>query len=824
MTSLSNPEGPAGIGADAATDCRAPLHPVMDSELRALQQSLTTDGTLHSRQQMQGFYDTFRRQFGPEVLRSLDGLPLLERMHAHGNRDSLVYWLEFKADDEFPAIFGSIAGGSALKFGVYRRRETGTWAVKGTGAAPVDVSVDHAIEVARAHRDQLLAAADLLSGIKPDASDTDYHALQRGLERDAADVQNTAWGHKYLSLLFPNVLDDFHVESWQRWNLVRVLQTPPRDPESGDFAKGRYVCAGRFIALARELGVSVHDCGILVNRRHGSPGAYWRVGTTDDQRVRRKYWPMMRDGGVAAIGWPALGDLSEHAHGMEGREAVAELLRRHYPGTPQSVGQAASQLMKFVAQMKQGDRVLAADGMAVLGVGEITGGYQFTSGDDFPHQRPVAWRSVEEWRTVDAEALRTTVGAIRDYRNHVAAERHIIEDAAETARVLVAAPRPQPARVSETHDSSVIRRHDPLPRLTGVEGAVQSVLDRKGQVVLYGPPGTGKTHWGMNAARNLAALRAFGRPFAQLDVREREQVAGSASAPALVRTCTFHPEYGYEDFIEGFRPRTDSGGQLGFTLQPGIFRRICTDAERAPSLDFYLVVDEINRGDVPRIFGELLTLLERDKRGQAVLLPVSGEPFTVPTNVFVIGTMNTADRSIALLDVALRRRFGFVELMPDYATLGTTVIGGLPLGAWLADLNQRVRSVGGGDARNRQVGHSFLLDRGEAITGVDQLVAVLRDDIVPLLEEYCYDDFAQLADLLGPTLVDTQGQRVRRELFDVGRATELVAALMRPEISTAAAAVRAAPSELVDNTDGDVDGEDEDGDVPPTVSGSPARP
>src|SRR5208337_1092412 len=108
---------------------------------------------------------------------------------------------------------------------------------------------------------------------------------------------------------------------------------------------------------------------------------------------------------------------------------------------------------------------------------------------------------------------------------------------------------------------------------------------------------------------------------------------------------------------------------------------------------FFLVIDEINRGDIPRIFGELITLLELDKRGSSVHLPVSGQPFTVPRNIYVIGTMNTADRSIALLDTALRRRFGFIELMPDPSVFGDANAGdSIPLGPWLTALNDRLRA------------------------------------------------------------------------------------------------------------------------------------
>ena len=221
----------------------------------------------------------------------------------------------------------------------------------------------------------------------------------------------------------------------------------------------------------------------------------------------------------------------------------------------------------------------------------------------------------------------------------------------------------------------------------------------------------------------------------------------------------------------------ESGGTLLFRLADGIFKQICSDAAREPGRRFYLLVDEINRGDIPRIFGELLTLLERDKRGQIAHLPVSGEKFSVPKNVYMIGTMNTADRSIALLDTALRRRFGFVELMPEPELLGDAVVAeSIPLGAWLAALNGRIREHIGRDARNLQVGHSYLMSGGQPVTDFRAFVQVFGEDILPLLEEYCYEDYAALARILGRGLVDEARQRIRLELLEPDRRDEFIRA------------------------------------------------
>jgi 5-methylcytosine-specific restriction protein B len=244
----------------------------------------------------------------------------------------------------------------------------------------------------------------------------------------------------------------------------------------------------------------------------------------------------------------------------------------------------------------------------------------------------------------------------------------------------------------------------PLPSLDPFVARVESILRRKGQVILYGPPGTGKTYNALRAAKELAAYFAFRKTFLALTEAERADVEGGAS---LVRLCTFHPGYGYEDFIEGLRPRTVEG-QMVFEPRDGVFKRLCADASSQPNRHFFLIIDEINRGDVPRIFGELITVIEQDKRGMSIILPVTGSAFSVPRNVYLIGTMNTADRSISLLDAALRRRFGFIELMPDSSQLAGRKAGGLPLGAWLDALNARLRQYLKHDARNLQIGHAYL--------------------------------------------------------------------------------------------------------------------
>jgi 5-methylcytosine-specific restriction protein B len=234
---------------------------------------------------------------------------------------------------------------------------------------------------------------------------------------------------------------------------------------------------------------------------------------------------------------------------------------------------------------------------------------------------------------------------------------------------------------------------------------------------------------------------------------------------------TFHPSYGYEDFVEGYKPMPTGTGQLDLRLVDGVFKRVCRAAQADPDRPYLMLVDEINRGNIPKIFGELITLLEKDKRGLTVVLPQSRETFAVPPNVFLLGTMNTADRSIKLLDAALRRRFAFIELMPDVEPLKGGKVGELDLATFLTGLNGRIAKTEG---REKQIGHSFLLEAdGQPVIAADEFARRFRYEILPLLQEYAYEDYKELESYLGRNLVDAQ----EMALTLPSHADELVAAL-----------------------------------------------
>jgi hypothetical protein len=242
---------------------------------------------------------------------------------------------------------------------------------------------------------------------------------------------------------------------------------------------------------------------------------------------------------------------------------------------------------------------------------------------------------------------------------------------------------------------------------------ILDLLEEKRQVVFYGPPGTGKTF----IARRLAW-----------------HLAGDPGRTILVQ---FHPSYAYEDFVEGYRPRRSDGGGPQFELVPGPLRRLAAMAEQDPHHEHVLIVDEINRGNVAKVLGELYFLLEY--RDEDIRLQYSAEPFRMPKNLRIIGTMNTADRSIALMDTALRRRFGFVPFFPDRPPIQGLLRRWLSRNrsemVWLADLVDRANLEL--NDRNAAIGPSFFMrsDLDER-----RLNRIWERQIMPYLEDRFFDE------------------------------------------------------------------------------------
>lgn len=306
--------------------------------------------------------------------------------------------------------------------------------------------------------------------------------------------------------------------------------------------------------------------------------------------------------------------------------------------------------------------------------------------------------------------------------------------------------RRQAARTLERQWKALSPIYSPVEP-AGLAGRGQAAA-RPINLILYGPPGTGKTF----------------RLMTEYLPRYRD------NGEDRFEFVTFHQSYAYEDFVEGIRPEIDAGS-VKYQVRPGALRRICGRARKAPDKRFGLFIDEINRGNVPKIFGELISLVEIDKRirtdtsgsrvpgcsGLEVTLPYSGKRFGVPSNVDVIGTMNTADRSIALLDSALRRRFRFEELTPQPRLLKTIDDGA---GGFI-DLQQLLETINGRLAhllhRDQTLGHSYFYK----VATFNELRRVFAREILPFLQEAFYDDWGQIRLVLADQTVSDEFQLVR---------------------------------------------------------------
>lgn len=431
------------------------------------------------------------------------------------------------------------------------------------------------------------------------------------------------------------------------------------------------------------------------------------------------------------------------------RKVVEAALPATGPGRRESV---ARELDAFLNRIRQGDIVLSTDGSDTY-VG-VVGGPATQRGDWLA--RPVDWRNLDKPLDFFKDLPSGLSGVVQD------ADSQVLEatDYAETVLALIGdMPRTAslpagPAVLPDATAELAARLH--LPDTVWLQDCVE-LLRSTPQLIFHGPPGTGKTYTALALARHLAG----------------------ASSATNVRLVQFHPAYSYEDFFEGIRPRLggqqdgDTGGGLAYDLVRGPLRKLADEAERRPAEVFVLVIDEINRGHLAKIFGELYFLLEyRTERVHLLYGSDDGRGFRLPPNLHILGTMNTVDRSVAYMDAAMRRRFSFMELHPE-----TPPVKGV-LASWLRrrteeqggdpatyddsyvrlldEINRLLAASSPGD-RSFRVGPSYFM-QDLAHAGDGALERLWRTQIIPLLTEHHWGDgidvevvyaLAQLRERLG---------------------------------------------------------------------------
>jgi MoxR-like ATPase len=412
--------------------------------------------------------------------------------------------------------------------------------------------------------------------------------------------------------------------------------------------------------------------------------------------------PEWLEQGHVAIGWPEVGE-------VEGGTTPDEIYRRvsqAFPDDPPGRWRtSAGNVNRFVSGIADGDLVLTVDGANAY-VGRFVGGLSYIPDE----QHGLVRRRSVEWLNADSPATRAAIGKPASFRMQMPLTVIDLWDPAVVAALVGLAPsavvEEEPVLLPPANEE--LANDLFLPREWLQE--TLDLLREKGQVVFFGPPGTGKTYVARALARHLTADGGW------------------------MKIVQFHPSFAYEDFFEGYRPVTVGDG-VTYELKQGPLRQAVEAAREEPGRPAVLIVDEINRGDTAKIFGELLFLLEyRDEHVQLQYSPE--EPFALPGNLFVIGTMNTADRSIALVDPALRRRFYFIEFAPTEEPVRSV------LRRWLEKHEHSSDPARLLDALNEKIaqheiaiGPSYLMTKDGA---EPQLERVWAHAILPVLEEHLY--------------------------------------------------------------------------------------
>ena len=416
-------------------------------------------------------------------------------------------------------------------------------------------------------------------------------------------------------------------------------------------------------------------------------------------------WNAFYERGVMGLGWDEIGDLRQYSSQDEMKAAMKRTI-----DPDKSHNNGAHATWQFLAEMKVGDVIFAKRGMhTLIGRGVVTSDYIYDpkSDPDYPNIRKVDWISKE--CPHPGQAVQKTLTDITPYTGY-AANLNALYDENGGGKVI---DPPEPVYPSYTPADFLNevymdgKRYDTLVEL----------LQTKKNIILQGAPGVGKTF----AAKRLA--------YSMMGCKNQERVM----------MVQFHQSYTYEDFIEGYKP---SDG--GFEIRKGAFYNFCKKAGDDPDKEYFFIIDEINRGNLSKIFGELFMLIEKDKRGNDLQLLYSNEKFCVPMNVFIIGMLNTADRSLALLDYALRRRFAFFEMKPAFANAGFKAYrDGLnsPKFNRLIDCVEELNAVIADDDSLGEgfcVGHSYFCNLDAATD--QKLSNIVEFEMIPLLKEYWFDE------------------------------------------------------------------------------------
>lgn len=623
---------------------------------------------------------------------------------------NLCYVLEM--DKDMREIFGSIAGGAAYKFGLFFHKKTQSWTC-GSPAKPVKLTENEAIQKAEEIRNDLVAGAEIISSFGPLNSTADYEQLYKQLEHISGI--NTVWRMKYYQMLFPILFAPFYGQDIQLDVLHFLNQTPSEIPfiRMGQIALFSKKCNIPGIVFGHIWGRSTNhnnksndsETNTLSDKKHKLH--YWMYTVFDDTS-----WMECQQKEIMVLGMDDIGDYSQY----DSKESLRQELISTYDNSTSRKNQALM-AWNFANKLAINDVVFAKRSNTLVGKGIVTGDYIFDdSRQEYKNIRTVKWLQIGEWEH-PGKSVAKRLTDITPYTDYI--EKLITIFTPDELDDVDTQPEVDyPEYSSADFLSDVYMSEQDYETLV-------NVLKMKKNIILQGAPGVGKTFTAKRLAYSIIG----------------------AKNPDRVQMIQFHQSYSYEDFIEGYRPTEN-----GFTIKKGSFYKFCKLAEDDDENDYFFIIDEINRGNLSKIFGELFMLIEKDKRGIELQLLYSDENFSVPPNVYIIGMMNTADRSLAMLDYALRRRFSFFTMKPGFNTIGfQTYQDSLKSDAFkkliscIKQLNSKIAadiSLGEGFC----IGHSYFCGLTAKTATVRTLTSIIEYELIPLLKEYWFDEPEKIID------------------------------------------------------------------------------
>lgn len=675
------------------------------------------------RQTVDILYESFQQKFAPTVLLSVPDSVLLKTMFytQEQTNDSLCYWLEFNSTSR--QYCGSIAGGSSYKFGLFQKKEDGTW-ITGSPNKPQELTEEQALAVGKEIRQALVDGCKVIEEFSS-LSLADYEQLDEKIKSTIGEKYwNLAWVHKYFSMMYPDKLSGFHSSEWQR-HVLYALQIRPSD---------RYYARSGQIAMVQKYAHWTYaEFFAAFSDQFGDVKHFFRLGTSDSEKNYVDEWKQHH---IVAVGWRGLGSLDDYVIANDiNRKAVAEKLEEiYYQGDARTASRKAGEISTFYRSNSNAVFV-AVDGYSLLGIVDDIGAYCYNPDSPMSNQKPGTWHDCffegeqlpnknsgymtscyEIQADSDAENMlflykKYYYDLDQNEENSEERNKRLFRQWMETQ------VKPEnDSNAGEPYSSASIDQYVSnianTPLLNAADKSVFFTTDietvKRTMEVLDNSEKKNNTQRSAikKYMQYLVAIKEDCMPLVfntNVDSKyERNRIVfgapGTGKSYRLKDDCkdlladtlgtyervTFHPDYTYSQFVGAYKPVTDFDGKIRYDFVPGPFMRIYIEALKSGRTDspqpFLLLIEEINRAKVAAVFGDVFQLLDRDEDGVSEYSIQASEDISkylaselggaasnykkirIPNNMFIWATMNSADQGVFPMDTAFKRRWNFEYL------------------------------------------------------------------------------------------------------------------------------------------------------------------